>query len=163
MVAAIAPVGLWIGKASRLPAAPLLGPLVLTAILQSSGVIGSGRASGTSQPGPADRRRKPRRAVCQDHSAAIAVGSRAWFCIGHGDACHCFGVCIDAGTVPFNVIPDIADQLCARRGHRDESDRAEPRGQSGFLSRPITYFAYYSPWVWPGLLFKRLGNGSPET
>ncbi|MCP9483856.1 AbrB family transcriptional regulator [Shimia sp. CNT1-13L.2] len=39
MVAAIAPAGLWIGKASRLPAAPLLGPLVLTAILQSSGGI----------------------------------------------------------------------------------------------------------------------------
>lgn len=42
MVAAIAPVGLWIGKASRLPAAPLLGPLVLTAILQSSGGIDLG-------------------------------------------------------------------------------------------------------------------------
>lgn len=39
VVAVIAPAGLWIGKASRLPAAPLLGPLVLTAILQSSGGI----------------------------------------------------------------------------------------------------------------------------
>lgn len=42
MVALIAPIGLWIGKASRLPAAPLLGPLVLTAILQSSGAIDLG-------------------------------------------------------------------------------------------------------------------------
>ena len=42
MIGAIAPVGLWIGKLSRLPAAPLLGPLVLTAILQSSGAIDLG-------------------------------------------------------------------------------------------------------------------------
>lgn len=42
MVALIAPVGLWIGKALRLPAAPLLGPLVSTAVLQSLGVIDLG-------------------------------------------------------------------------------------------------------------------------
>lgn len=42
MVALIALVGLWIGKLSRLPAAPLIGPLVLTAILQSSGAVDLG-------------------------------------------------------------------------------------------------------------------------
>ncbi|MDO6485921.1 AbrB family transcriptional regulator [Shimia thalassica] len=42
LVAAIAPIGLGIGKVSRLPAAPLLGPLVLTAILQSAGAIDLG-------------------------------------------------------------------------------------------------------------------------
>ncbi|WP_343211891.1 AbrB family transcriptional regulator (plasmid) [Aliisedimentitalea scapharcae] len=41
-VVAIAPVGLLIGKLSRLPAAPLLGPLVLTATLQSTGAIDLG-------------------------------------------------------------------------------------------------------------------------
>lgn len=162
MVALIAPVGLWIGKASRLPAAPLLGPLVLTAILQSSGAIDLGGPPALlnlaqlivgASLGAQFAKTTPRRLVfalvlgCVSVLVTLAIASGFALIVGQF-------VPLSFRTLLISFAPG---------GVTEMSLIALSLGVSPVLVSTHHLFRILFTVGLAGLLFKRLGNGSSET
>ncbi|MBU2980479.1 AbrB family transcriptional regulator [Lentibacter algarum] len=162
MVATIAPVGLWIGKASRLPAAPLLGPLVLTAILQSSGAIDLGGPPALlnlaqlivgASLGAQFAKTTPRRLLSAlalgfvSVMATLAIASGLALMLGHF-------ISMSFQTLLISFAPG---------GVTEMSLIALSLGVSPVLVSTHHLFRILFTVGLTGLLFKRLGNGSSKT
>lgn len=162
MVALIAPVGLWIGKATRLPAAPLLGPLVLTAILQSSGAIDLGGPTALlnlaqlivgASLGAQFAKTTPRRLL-----SALALG----FVSVMVTLTIASGFAIVLGQLLSMSFQTLLISF-APGGVTEMSLIALSLGVSPVLVSTHHLFRILFTVGLAGLLFKRLGNGSPET